>query len=75
MPPYKVINRHYKSIINCARMVSLLDKIYIYDNSVNGKSPKLIFRIINYKNNKILKQYETLHNWSKNIYQQFNSKN
>ncbi len=45
VPIDKIISRYYKSIVNCAKIVNLVDRAYIYDNSVDNENPKLIFRV------------------------------
>ncbi|SHA22400.1 hypothetical protein BTHERMOSOX_1273 [Bathymodiolus thermophilus thioautotrophic gill symbiont] len=65
VPLDKIISRYYKSIVNCARVINLVDRVYVYDNSVDGRSPKLIFRVKNNKGNQVLKKYEILPNWIK----------
>ena len=64
VPLDKIISRYYKSIVNCARVINLVDRL-VYDNSVDGRSPKLIFRVKNNKGNQVLKKYEILPNWIK----------
>ncbi|OIR25655.1 zeta toxin family protein [Bathymodiolus thermophilus thioautotrophic gill symbiont] len=64
VPLDKIISRYYKSIVNCARVINLVDRL-VYDNSVDGRSPKLVFRVENNKGNQVLKKYEILPNWIK----------
>ena len=66
----KIFSRHFKSIANCASIIILVDRAYIYDNSIDDVIPKLIFRIENDKNNHIVKQYEHLNDWTQIIYNQ-----
>ncbi len=70
VPPDKVKSRHYKSIANCVKVINLVNRAYIYDNSIDGKDHKLIFRVVNDENIQTLKQYVELHDWTKNIYKQ-----
>ena len=65
VPIKKVISRYYKSILNCKRCITLVDRIYIYDNSVNDADARLLFRMTN---GKIFKQYtDDIPEWAKTI--------
>ncbi len=69
VPMDKIIARHFKSINNCEKCISskLIDRIYVYDNSIEGATPKLIFRIANDDNKSLLKQYSRTTKWIENI--------
>ena len=54
VPITKVISRYYKSILNCKRVSSLVDRTYIYDNSVDDQEARLLFRMVD---GKVFKQY------------------
>ena len=57
--------RYYKSILNCKRVSSLVDRTYIYDNSVDDQEARLLFRMVD---GTIFKQYvKELPNWARNI--------
>ncbi len=45
VPITKIISRYSKSILNCKRCIKLVDRVYIYDNSVDGADAKLLFRM------------------------------
>ena len=45
VPITKIISRYSKSILNCKRCVILVDRAYIYDNSVDGADARLLFRL------------------------------
>jgi predicted ABC-type ATPase len=64
VPIDKIVNRYYKSVANCVRAVEIVDRAYIYDNSVNGAEPQLLFRA---KNGKIEKIYKVLNAWASEI--------
>lgn len=66
VPIPKIINRYSKSIANCAKLSSIVDRLYVYDNSENFADPKLLFRA---SNGKIEKTYKNINDWSLNIYQ------
>ena len=65
VPIAKVISRYYKSIINCKRCISLADRVYIYDNSIDDADARLLFRT---SDGKLYKQYvEDIPEWASTI--------
>lgn len=66
VPISKIISRYSKSIANCAKLSSIVDRLYVYDNSENFEDPKLLFRATN---GKMEKTYKKINAWSLNIYQ------
>ncbi len=47
VPISKIISRYYKSLENAAEALTLVDRAYIYDNSVENALPQLLFRTAN----------------------------
>ncbi|MBO5250972.1 MAG: zeta toxin family protein [Bacteroidaceae bacterium] len=47
VPITKIISRYYKSIENCKAVSSIVDRLYVYDNSEDGKEAKIQFRLMN----------------------------
>ena len=47
VPISKVISRYYKSIENCKTISAIVDRLYVYDNSIEGEDAKLLFRLTN----------------------------
>lgn len=47
VPITKIISRYRKSIINCMKVASIVDRLYVYDNSVDGEEAKIQFRLTN----------------------------
>ena len=47
VPITKIISRYYKSIENCYTVAPIVDRLYVYDNSVDGQDAKLQFRLVN----------------------------
>ena len=45
VPISKIISRYYKSIANCKIISSLVDRLYVYDNSIDGADASLQFRM------------------------------
>lgn len=65
VPITKIISRYYKSIENCKMVSSIVDRLYVYDNSVDGDEAKLLFRLTN---GNIAKTYtEQIPDWAKII--------
>lgn len=54
VPISKVISRYYKSLVNAAKAISFVDRAYIYDNSVDGQLPRLLYRTVD---GSLFKQY------------------
>ena len=54
VPISKVISRYYKSLLNAAKAVSIVDRAYIYDNSADNQLPRLLYRMVD---GKVFKQY------------------
>lgn len=44
VPIAKIISRYQKSIINCKLATGIADRVYIYDNSVDGQEARILFR-------------------------------
>lgn len=61
VPITKIISRYSKSIANGFYLSSEVDRSYFYDNSLEDKEPKLLFRA---KNGKISKEYRKIAPWA-----------
>lgn len=65
VPISKIISRFYKSILNCEIVAKLVDRLYVYDNSVDGRDAMPLFRLTN---GVLCKQYvENVPEWAINI--------
>lgn len=64
VPISKIISRYYRSIAKCTEAMPLVDRAYFYDNSETDADPFLMFRVAD---GKIVKIYEELAPWAKNI--------
>ncbi len=65
VPIPKIISRYKKSIANCARIATEVDRLYMYDNSVENSMAQPVFRL---RNGVLGKQYvEHIPEWAKNI--------
>ena len=65
VPIPKIISRYIKSIANCAEIAPVVDRLYVYDNSLEDVRAQPLFRL---RNGVLGKQYvETVPEWAKNI--------
>ncbi len=65
VPIDKIISRYYKSILNCETIATVVDRLYLYDNSIDGQMARPLFRL---SNGVLGKMYvETLPEWASNI--------
>lgn len=62
VPISKIISRYYKSLLNIGKAISLVDRVYIYDNSIENHMPQLLFRTVS---GTLFKQYvEEIPEWA-----------
>ena len=62
VPIEKIVSRYGKSISNCKKLITLVDRLYVYDNSIENQPARLLFRIAD---GKIIKQYlQSLPRWA-----------
>ena len=67
VPISKVISRYYKSLQNAAKAIAIVDRAYIYDNSVDGQLPRLLYRTID---GVVFKKYtDDIPEWAQTICQ------
>lgn len=63
VPISKIISRYYKSLANAAQAIELVDRAYIYDNSVENALPQLLYRTVD---GEVFKQYtDDVPEWAK----------
>ena len=68
VPQAKILSRYSKSIAQCAAAIRLVDRAYIYDNSIDNADPTLLFRT---ENGALKKVYRTsVNDWAKPIFEQ-----
>lgn len=67
VPIPKIISRYSKSIVNCALISKIVDRLYVYDNSRENKEPLLLFRS---RNGELKKTYRNVHLWASEIHKQ-----
>lgn len=54
VPISKIVNRYFKSLENARRAISIVDRAYIYDNSVENALPQLLYRTVD---GEVFRQY------------------
>ena len=65
VPIPKIISRYDKSIANCIALAPYVDRLYVYDNSVENEEARILFRM---SNGKVIKSYtEDVPDWAKII--------
>ena len=65
VPISKIISRYAKSIVNCTSIAKEVDRLYVYDNSVDDCKAQPLFRL---RNGILGKKYvEEIPKWAKNI--------
>ena len=64
VPISKIISRYYKSISNCEVIAKIVDRLYVYDNSIDGADAKLLFRL---SNGELVKKYAEIPIWAEHI--------
>lgn len=65
MPIPKIISRYDKSIANCKILSKIVDRLYVYDNSIEDTEARLLFRL---SDGELAKRYATeLPNWASTI--------
>ena len=65
VPISKIISRYYKSISNCEVIAKIVDRLYVYDNSIDRADAKLLFRLAN---GELVKKYAEIPTWAKHIF-------
>lgn len=63
VPIAKIISRYQRSIANSALAISMVDRAYVYDNSIDDREPKKLFRT---RDGRVFKTYRdlALHEWA-----------
>lgn len=65
VPIPKIISRYDKSIANCTALAPYVDRLYVYDNSIEDTEARLLFRL---GNGEIAKRYvDDLPRWASTI--------
>lgn len=65
VPITKIISRYQKSIINCKVATAIADRVYLYDNSVDGHEARILFR---FADGVIIKRYtDDIPQWAQGL--------
>ena len=64
VPITQIISRYSKSIANCCVAIKLVDRAYVYDNSIYNADPTLLFRTVD---GVIEKKYAAINPWASEI--------
>lgn len=65
VPISKIISRYYKSLVNAAKAISIVDHAYVYDNSIDNQLPRLLYRTTD---GQLFKQYtDDIPEWAKTL--------
>ena len=65
VPIRKIISRYDKSIANCMALAPYVDRLYVYDNSIEDVEARLLFRL---SNGELVKRYvDDLPMWASSI--------
>lgn len=65
VPITKIISRYDKSIANCIALAPYVDRMYVYDNSIENAEARLLFRL---SNGELVKRYvDDLPMWASSI--------
>jgi predicted ABC-type ATPase len=67
VPIGKIISRYEKSIQNCGSLSKIVDRLYIYDNSIEDENAKLLFRA---KKGILFKQYHEVNEWAAPLFEE-----
>jgi predicted ABC-type ATPase len=60
VPIPKIISRYFRSIAQCAVIAPWVDRLYLYDNSIDGAEAAIILRA---SEGKITKLYQPAPEW------------
>ncbi len=66
VPITKIISRYSKSIANCCTCINIVDRAYVYDNSLENEDATLLFRS---KKNELIKKYSEINDWAISIFE------
>jgi predicted ABC-type ATPase len=64
VPIGKIIGRYARSLANCLAAIRLADRAYLYDNSVENATARLLFRAVD---GRLFKRYGDINPWAQEI--------
>jgi predicted ABC-type ATPase len=65
VPISKIVSRYYKSVNNACLAASFVDRLYVYDNSIEYATARLLFRA---NDGKLEKVYSDVNAWAEMIH-------
>lgn len=69
VPIPKIISRYDKSIANCGALAPFVDRLYVYDNSIENVEARLLFRL---SDGVLAKRYvQQLPDWASTIFPKY----
>lgn len=69
VPNPKIISRYDKSIANCGALAPFVDRLYVYDNSIENVEARLLFRL---SDGVLAKRYvQQLPDWASTIFPKY----
>lgn len=66
VPIPKIISRYNRSIVNCGIATSIVDRTYVYDNSVENEETQILFRMVDGRLSKVY--VDNIPEWAMTIY-------
>ena len=64
VPIGKIISRYAKSLANCSLSARMVDRAYLYDNSIEDQQARLLLRVAN---GVLVKTYGEINAWAQEI--------
>ena len=65
VPIHKIISRYQKAIVNAGQIAQFVDRLYVYDNSIDNQEARILFRTTD---GKLAKQYtDSIPGWAETI--------
>ncbi len=64
VPIGKIISRYAKSLANCSLIAKMVDRAYLYDNSIEEQQARLLLRVVN---GMLVKTYGEINAWAQEI--------
>ncbi len=62
VPIAKIVSRYANSLAQCAAVAGEVDRLYLYDNSVDDEQPRLVLRVVE---GRVVKTYGDVPAWAK----------
>jgi predicted ABC-type ATPase len=66
VPIGKIVTRYTRSLANCSIIAPVIDRTYVYDNSVDDAPARLLYRLAD---GRLVKSYGSINAWALDILQ------